>query len=92
MDGRAGDVMRLASSTTSSTSSSRTTSITSSFYTSFTSFTSFFLFLSTLFLLLAIAEAGTHLDEPWFRWRDGNVNFYFKVLVIIFETAQRMIL
>ena len=89
MDGRAGDVMRLASSTTSSTSSSRTTSITSSFYISFTSF---FLFLSTLFLLLAIAEAGTHLDEPWFRWRDGNVNFYFKVLVIIFETAQRMIL
>ena len=87
MDGRAGDAMRLASSTTSS--SSRTTSITSSFYTSFTSF---FLFLSTLFLLLAIAEAGTHLDEPWFRWRDGNVNFYFKVLVIIFETAQRMIL
>ena len=87
MDGRAGDVMRLASSTTSS--SSRTTSITSSFYISFTSF---FLFLSTLFLLLAIAEAGTHLDEPWFRWRDGNVNFYFKVLVIIFETAQRMIL
>ena len=87
MDGRAGDVMRLASSTTSS--SSRTTSITSSFYNSFTSF---FLFLSTLFLLLAIAEAGTHLDEPWFRWRDGNVNFYFKVLVIIFETAQRMIL
>ena len=84
MDGRAGDAMRLASSTTSS--SSRTTSITSSFYTSF------FLFLSTLFLLLAIAEAGTHLDEPWFRWRDGNVNFYFKVLVIIFETAQRMIL
>ena len=79
--------MRLASSTTSS--SSRTTSITSSFYISFTSF---FLFLSTLFLLLAIAEAGTHLDEPWFRWRDGNVNFYFKVLVIIFETAQRMIL
>jgi len=66
MDGRAGDVMRLASSTTS---------ITSSFYISFTSF---FLFLSTLFLLLAIAEAGTHLDEPWFRWRDGNVNFYFK--------------
>ena len=87
MDGRAGDVMRLASSTTSS--SSRTTSITSSFYISFTSF---FLFLSTLFLLLAIAEAGTHLDEPWFRWRDGNVNFYFKVFVIIFETAQRMIL
>ena len=87
MDGRAGDVMRLASSTTSS--SSRTTSITSSFYNSFTSF---FLFLSTLFLLLAIAEAGTHLDEPWFRWRDGNVNFYFKVLVIVFETAQRMIL
>ena len=87
MDGRAGDAMRLASSTTSS--SSRTTSITSSFYISFTSF---FLFLSTLFLLLAIAEAGTHLDEPWFRWRDGNVNFYFKVLVIIFETAQRMIL
>ena len=87
MDGRAGDVMRLASSTTSS--SSRTTSITSSFYNSFTSF---FLFLSTLFLLLAIAEAGTHLDEPWFRWRNGNVNFYFKVLVIIFETAQQMIL
>ena len=87
MDGRAGDAMRLASSTTSS--SSRTTSITSSFYNSFTSF---FLFLSTLFLLLAIAEAGTHLDEPWFRWRDGNVNFYFKVFVIIFETAQRMIL
>ena len=87
MDGRAGDVMRLASSTTSS--SSRTTSITSSFYNSFTSF---FLFLSTLFLLLASAEAGTHLDEPWFRWRDGNVNFYFKVLVIVFETAQRMIL
>ena len=87
MDGRAGDAMRLASSTTSS--SSRTTSITSSFYISFTSF---FLFLSTLFLLLAIAEAGTHLDEPWFRWRDGNVNFYFKVLVIVFETAQRMIL
>ena len=87
MDGRAGDAMRLASSTTSS--SSRTTSITSSFYISFTSF---FLFLSTLFLLLAIAEAGTHLDEPWFRWRDGNVNFYFKVLVIIFETAQRIIL
>ena len=84
MDGRAGDAMRLAPSTTSSTS--RTTSITSSFYTSF------FLFLSTLFLLLAKAEAGTHLDEPWFRWRDGNVNFYFKVFVIIFETAQRMIL
>ena len=87
MDGRAGDAMRLAPSTTSSTS--RTTSITSSFYTSFTSF---FLFLSTLLLLLAKAEAGTHLDEPWFRWRDGNVNFYFKVIVIIFEPAQRMIL
>ena len=84
MDGRAGDAMRLAPSNTSFTS--RTTSITSSFYTSF------FLFLSTLFLLLAIAEAGTHLDEPWFRWRDGNVNFYFKVLVNIFEPAQRNIL
>ena len=87
MDGRAGDAMRLAPSTTSSTS--RTTSITSSFYTSFTSF---FLFLSTIFLIIAIAEAGTHLDEPWFRWRDGNVNFYFKVLVNIFEPAQRNIL
>lgn len=59
MGGRAGDAMRLASTSSISTS------------TLLLSFT-------TLSLLLVITEAGTHLDEPWFRWRDGNVNFYFK--------------
>ena len=64
MGGRAGDAMRLASSSSSSIS------------TLLLSFT-------TLSLLLVITEAGTHLDEPWFRWRDGNVNFYFKVVAKI---------
>ena len=47
--------------------------------TSFSTFT-LLLSLTTISLLLVVAEAGTHLDEPWFRWRDGNVNFYFKVV------------
>ena len=67
MGGRAGDAMRLASSSSSSTSSIST----------------LLLSFTTLSLLLVITEAGTHLDEPWFRWRDGNVNFYFKVVAKI---------
>ena len=43
-------------------------------------FSNLLLFFTTISLLLIVAEAGTHLDEPWFRWRDGNVNFYFKVV------------
>ena len=29
-------------------------------------------------VVLVMVEAGTHLDEPWFRWRDGVVPFYFQ--------------
>ena len=64
--GRAGDAMRLASSTTSISSSSTISTLLLSF--------------TTISLLLVVAEAGTHLDEPWFRWRGGNVNYYFKVV------------
>ena len=64
MGGRAGDAMRLASNLSTST------------FSTFTLLLSF----TTISLLLVVAEAGTHLDEPWFRWRDGNVNFYFKVV------------
>ena len=69
MGGRAGDAMRLASSTSLSTYTFSTSTLLLSF--------------TTLSLLLVITEAGTHLDEPWFRWRDGNVNFYFKVVAKI---------
>ena len=64
--GRAGDAMRLASSTTSISSSSTISTL--------------LLSCTTIFLLLVVAEAGTHLDEPWFRWKGGNVNYYFKVV------------
>ena len=49
-------------------------------YLSSSSISTLLLSFTTISLLLAVAEAGTHLDEPWFRWRDGNVNFYFKVV------------
>ena len=28
--------------------------------------------------LVVPVDAGTHLDEPWFRWKDGVVPFYFQ--------------
>ena len=28
--------------------------------------------------LVVLVDAGTHLDEPWFRWKDGVVPFYFQ--------------
>ena len=28
--------------------------------------------------LVLLVDAGTHLDEPWFRWKDGVVPFYFQ--------------
>ena len=28
--------------------------------------------------LVVLVDAGTHLDEPWFRWKDGMVPFYFQ--------------
>ena len=31
-----------------------------------------------LLMVNVIVEAGTHLDEPWFRWREGVVPFYFQ--------------
>ena len=34
--------------------------------------------LLDLVMVLVMVEAGTHLDEPWFRWRDGVVPFYFQ--------------
>ena len=27
--------------------------------------------------LLVVVEGGTHLDEPWFRWKGGVVPYYF---------------
>ena len=28
--------------------------------------------------LVVLVETGTHLDEPWFRWKNGVVPFYFQ--------------
>ena len=59
--------MRLASPFSSSSSS-------------IASISTLLLSFTTISILLAVADAGTHLDEPWFRWGGGNVNFYFKVV------------
>ena len=29
-------------------------------------------------MVMVMVEAGTHLNEPWFRWHDGVVPFYFQ--------------
>ena len=34
--------------------------------------------LLVLLEVVLLAEAGTHLDEPWFRWRGGRVPFHFQ--------------
>ena len=33
----------------------------------------------TLVVQVQVAWAGTHLDEPWFRWKDGLVPYSLQV-------------
>ena len=39
--------------------------------------------LLLVMVVMVMVEAGTHLDEPWFRWRDGVVPFYFQARRLI---------
>merc|ERR1712106_679343 len=35
----------------------------------------------TILYLSSMAQSGTHLDKPWFRWSGGKVPFFFQVSV-----------
>ena len=34
----------------------------------------------------SLAQSGTHLDKPWFRWSGGKVPFFFQVLHSVLTT------